>query len=103
MAKRLNNQPRFSCTAQKESLKEYDMKAFSNDRGRHERRQGDLALAPGCFDRRHNAERRLPEMAVLRLSANDWQKYFGASIAMSEKSEQKIFQDSNVFNKGRTD
>jgi len=84
-----------------ETIKEYDMDVFSNHRGRQERRQCDLALALGCFDRRHNAERRLPEMAVLRLSDNDWQKYFGASIKMSEKSEHKIFQENDVFNKSR--
>ena len=78
------------------------MHTFINDRGRQERRLCDVALALGCFDRRHNAERRLPDMAVLRLSDHDWQKYFGASSKLSEKSEHKIFQDTDVFNKARS-
>lgn len=77
------------------------MNVLNNHRGRPERRQSDSALAAGCVDRRHNAERRLPEMETLRLSDMDWQEYFGASIKLSEKSEHKIFQESNVFNKTR--
>lgn len=75
------------------------MDVFSNHSGRHERRQRDSALAPGCFDRRHNPDRRLSEMTVLRLSDIDWQGYFGALIKPSEKSEHKIFQETDVFDK----
>jgi hypothetical protein len=88
-------------TGTAETIKENDMEELTNHRGRQERRLGDSALAVGCFDRRHNVERRLPEMAVLRLSDIDWQKYFGASIKLSEKSEHKIFHENDVFNKSR--
>lgn len=77
------------------------MNILYNHRGGQERRQCDLALVFGSFDRRHRAERRLPQMEVLRLSDIDWQEYFGASIKLSEKSEHKIFQETNVFNKTR--
>jgi len=79
------------------------MAEFTNHRVRQERRQSESALAVGYFDRRHNAERRLPEMAVLRLSDIDWQKYFGAPIKLPEKSEQEISQDTNAFIKTRKD
>jgi hypothetical protein len=64
------------------------MKVLDNHRGRQERRQSGAALATGCFDRRHIAERRLPEMTVLKLSERDWQIYFGASTKRSKKLEQ---------------
>lgn len=48
-------------------------------RGRQDRRTGESTLAAGTYERRRNAERRLPEMEVLRLSDMDWQKYFGPS------------------------
>lgn len=68
------------------------MDVLSNHRGRQERRQSVSVLAVGCFDRRHIAERRLPEMEVLRLSDVDWQGYFGASIKQSEKRNTKYFK-----------
>jgi len=56
----------------------------NNPRGRQDRRRGESTLPVGCFERRHNAERRLPEMEVLRLSDMDWQKYFGPSSKSAE-------------------
>jgi hypothetical protein len=79
------------------------MEALDKHRGRQERRQCDFALAVGFFDRRHNVERRLPQMEMLRLSDIDWQEYFGAQIKLSEKSEHKIFPDIDVLNKTRND
>jgi len=75
------------------------MQELNNHRGRQERRQGDTSLPVGIFNRRHNTERRLPEMEILRLSDLDWQKYFGDSSTLSEKSEHKIFQEIDVFDK----
>lgn len=79
------------------------MDVVDNHRGRHERRQFDSALAAGHFDRRHIAERRRPEMEVLRLSDMDWQAYFGNSAKPSEKSLHKIAQETDVFNKTHND
>ena len=75
------------------------MDVLSNHRGRQERRQSVSVLAVGCFDRRHIAERRLPVMEGMRLSDVDWQGYFGASIKQSEKTEHKILQETDGFDK----
>lgn len=66
----------------------------TNYRGRHERRQSESSLPAGYFDRRHNAERRLPEMAELKLSDMDHQRYFGTAVEPPEKSGQQKIQDS---------
>jgi hypothetical protein len=55
------------------------MHDLNSHRARQERRQSDSPLPAGFFNRRHNAERRLPEMEILRLSDVDWQTYFGDS------------------------
>ena len=60
------------------------MTVLNNPGGRQDRRRGESTLPVGFFERRHNPERRLPEMEVMRLSDMDWQKYFGPSSKPSE-------------------
>ena len=66
-----------------------------------DRRQCDAAMASGQLDRRHIAERHLPEADLLRKSTCDGQTHFSESIKLSEKSEHKIFQEIDVFNNPR--
>jgi hypothetical protein len=73
------------------------MQDLNNNRGYQERRRMDSSLPVGCFNRRHSAERRLPEMEMLRLSDMEWQRYFGDSSQLSEKSERKIFPETDVI------
>jgi hypothetical protein len=79
------------------------MSDLNNNRECQERRQGESSLPVGSLNRRHNLERRLPEVEMLRLSDVYWQKYFGDSDKQSEKSENKIDQEIDVFNKTRHD
>lgn len=73
-----------------------------NNRRRHEdRRQSGSNLADGFFERRHLAERRLPEMDVLKLSDRDWQAYFGEAPEASEKPEGRTLYEPERLNKKR--
>jgi hypothetical protein len=82
---------------------EDQMNNVIDHRGHQERRQSDSFLPAGSFDRRTVAERRLPEMTVLRLSDMDWQRYFGPSPESSEKSASRSVAEADVLNKLRND
>lgn len=53
------------------------MGASSERRSREDRRQVDLGPPPGCFERRHRVERRLPRVDVFTMSEAEWLSYFG--------------------------
>lgn len=76
------------------------MQSIDNHRARQERRRSDAGPPNGCSERRRTAERRLPELKESALSDADWQKYFGAPLSPSEKSEFKMFQAVDLL--GRT-
>jgi hypothetical protein len=75
--------------------------AMSNERRvRLERRGRDVGPPKGCFDRRRNAERRLPEAAEAELSADDFAKYFGAEVKAPENI-QHLELAAEVFDRVR--
>lgn len=59
------------------------MYEFKTQRGCQERRRNEFSFPPDNIERRLQPERRLPEMAALRLSKLDWENYFGTSAKKS--------------------
>lgn len=56
-------------------------------RERQERRGRDMGPPKHCFDRRKQAERRLPEAGEAELSPDDFAKFFGSmNKAVSQES-----------------
>ena len=53
------------------------MGTTSERRRRKDRRQVDLGPPPGCFERRHSVERRLPQVDIRNMSEDEWLSYFG--------------------------
>ncbi|MBS1142835.1 MAG: hypothetical protein H6R14_241 [Proteobacteria bacterium] len=72
-------------------------------RVREDRRRSHSSSPVEGIERRRNAERRLPEMAVIRLSGMDWQKYFGALLASPENAEHNKAQDPEALKQNRND
>jgi hypothetical protein len=75
--------------------------AMSDERrGRLERRGRDIGPPRGCFDRRRNAERRLPEAGEAELSADDFAKYFG-SVTKAAQNIEPLDLAAEVFDRVR--
>ena len=62
-----------------------------------ERRGRDTGPPRGCFERRRNAERRLPVAEEASVSDADFEIYFGAMIRHADKSDYALELAADVL------
>lgn len=67
---------------------------IANPKHRHpgDRRLRDIGPPKTCAERRRLAERRIPEVSEIQVSANDWDRYFNhTTFATDQRSAEAEF------------